>query len=76
MNITTTIVTLSPGTTTLFTSNDPLLFIHANPADQMTNHSGNSGVKVVCGGYREKIGFSFIFAGVKRVAQGFKHGGV
>lgn len=54
MNITTTIVTLSPGTTTLFTSNGSLLVIHANPDDQMTNTSGNSGVRVVCGAIEKK----------------------
>ena len=54
MNITTTLVTLSPGSTTLFTANGTSLVIHANPDDEMTNPSGNSGVRVVCGVIEKK----------------------
>ncbi len=49
MNITTTLVTLSPGPTTLFTANGTSLVIHANPDDEMTNPAGNSGDRVICG---------------------------
>jgi Cu-Zn family superoxide dismutase len=49
MNITTTLVALSPGPITLFTANGTSLVIHANPDDQMTNHSGNSGGWIIYG---------------------------
>jgi Cu-Zn family superoxide dismutase len=49
MNVTTDRVTLSPGPTTLFTANGTSLVIHADPDDQMTNPSGNSGARIVCG---------------------------
>jgi len=49
MNITTSLVTLSTGETTLFPSNGTSLVIHANPDDEMTNPAGNSGARVACG---------------------------
>jgi Cu-Zn family superoxide dismutase len=54
MHIATTFVTLSLGPTTLFTANGTSLVIHANSDDEMTNPSGNSGVRVVCGGIEKK----------------------
>jgi Cu-Zn family superoxide dismutase len=54
MNITTTLVTLSPGPTTLFSANGTSLVIHANPDDQMTNPSGNSGGRIICGVIEKK----------------------
>ena len=49
MDVTTDLVTLSPGPTTLFPANGTSLIIHADPDDQMTNPAGNSGDRVVCG---------------------------
>lgn len=49
MNITTDRVTLSPGPTTLFTSNGTSLVIHAGPDDQKSDPSGNSGGRIACG---------------------------
>jgi Cu-Zn family superoxide dismutase len=54
MNATTDLVTLSPGPTTLFTANRTSLVIHADPDDQMTNPSGNSGARIICGVIEEK----------------------
>lgn len=54
MNITTNFVTLSPGPTTLFTAKGTSLVIHANPDDEMTNSSGNSGERIICGFLEEK----------------------
>jgi superoxide dismutase, Cu-Zn family len=54
MNTTNNLVTLSPGPTTLFTANGTSLVIHANPDDQMTNPSGNSGVRIICGVIEKK----------------------
>lgn len=54
MNINTTFVTLSPGPTTLFTTNGTSLVIHANPDDEMTNPAGNSGRRVICGVIEKK----------------------
>ncbi len=54
MNITTNLVTLSPGPTTLFTANGTSLVIHVNPDDEMTNPSGNSGGRIICGFIEEK----------------------
>jgi len=49
MDVTTNLVTLSPGKTTLFPANGTSLVIHADPDDQITNPSGNSGARIVCG---------------------------
>jgi superoxide dismutase, Cu-Zn family len=49
MSTTTNLVTLSPGPTTLFTTNGTALVIHYGPDDQMTNPAGNSGTRVACG---------------------------
>ncbi len=54
MNVTTNLVTLSPGPTTLFTANGTALVIHAKPDDQMTNPSGNSGARIICGVIEKK----------------------
>ena len=54
LNITTTLVTLSPGPTTLFTAKGTSLVIHANPDDEMTNSSGNSGERIIGGFIEEK----------------------
>jgi|ERR1035437_985091 Cu-Zn family superoxide dismutase len=54
MNITTTFVTVSSGPTTLFTANGTSLVIHANPDDEMTNPTGNSGLRVTCGVIKKK----------------------
>ncbi len=54
MNVTTDLVTLSPGPTTLFTANGTALVIHAEPDDQMTNPSGNSGARIICGVIEKK----------------------
>ncbi len=48
-NTTTSLVTLSPGKTSLFNGNGTTLVIHAGPDDQMTNPSGNSGDRIACG---------------------------
>jgi superoxide dismutase, Cu-Zn family len=49
LNATTDRVTLSPGPTTLFTSNGTSLVIHAGPDDQKSDPSGNSGARIACG---------------------------
>ncbi|AKB18164.1 Superoxide dismutase [Cu-Zn] precursor [Methanosarcina sp. WWM596] len=49
MDVTTNLVTLSPGKTTLFPANGTSLVIHADPDDQFTDPSGNSGARIVCG---------------------------
>ena len=54
MNVTTDLVTLSPGPTTLFTANGTSLVIHAGPDDQMTNPAGNSGARIICGVIEKK----------------------
>jgi superoxide dismutase, Cu-Zn family len=54
MNVTTDLVTLSPGPTTLFTANGTSLVIYADPDDQMANPSGNSGGRIICGVIEKK----------------------
>jgi Cu-Zn family superoxide dismutase len=54
MDVTTDLVTLSPGPTTLFTANGTSLVIHAGTDDQMTNPSGNSGARIICGVIEKK----------------------
>jgi Cu-Zn family superoxide dismutase len=49
MSVTTRLVTLSPGKTTLFTAKGTSLVIHSGPDDQMTNPAGNSGTRIACG---------------------------
>jgi len=45
---TTTMVTLSPGPTGISDADGTALVIHANPDDDMTDPSGNSGGRVAC----------------------------
>lgn len=54
MNVTTDLVTLSPGPTTLFPANGTALIIHAEPDDQITNPAGDSGARIVCGVIEKK----------------------
>jgi Cu-Zn family superoxide dismutase len=49
LNVTTDRVTLSPGPTTLLTTNGTSLVIHAGPDDQKSDPSGNSGGRIACG---------------------------
>lgn len=49
MDVVTNLVTLSPGSTTLFTDNGTALVIHADRDDQITNPSGGSGERIACG---------------------------
>ena len=49
LNTTTDLVTLSSGPTTLFDADGSALVIHANPDDQMTDPTGNSGGRISCG---------------------------
>jgi Cu-Zn family superoxide dismutase len=48
IHFTTNRVTLTPGPTTLLDPDGSSLVIHANPDDQMTNPSGNSGGRIAC----------------------------
>ena len=45
---TTTLVTLSPGPSSLFDADGTALVIHANPDDEMTDPAGNSGGRIAC----------------------------
>lgn len=45
-------VTLGSGTSTLFDADGSALVIHANPDDEMTDPSGNSGGRIACGTIR------------------------
>lgn len=54
MNVTTDLVTLSPGPTTLFPANGTALIIHAGPDDQITDPAGDSGSRIVCGVIEKK----------------------
>ncbi|MCA1667674.1 MAG: superoxide dismutase family protein [Thermomicrobia bacterium] len=45
---TTTMITLSPGVTSIFDADGTALVIHANPDDEMTDPTGNSGGRVAC----------------------------
>ena len=49
VSYTTSRVTLTPGTATLLDADGSALIIHANPDDQVTNPSGNSGGRIACG---------------------------
>ncbi|AKB28179.1 Superoxide dismutase [Cu-Zn] precursor [Methanosarcina siciliae T4/M] len=54
MDVTTNLVTLSSGNTTLFPANGTSLVIHADPDDQLTNPSGNSGARIACGAIEKR----------------------
>ncbi|MCD1295882.1 superoxide dismutase [Methanocella sp. CWC-04] len=49
LNTTTDLATLSPGPTTLFDQDGSAIVIHSGPDDQISDPSGNSGDRVVCG---------------------------
>lgn len=49
LNATTDRVTLSPGWRSLFDADGSALVIHADPDDQATDPTGNSGGRVACG---------------------------
>jgi len=49
LNTTTDRVTLSAGLATLFDANGSALVIHADPDDQVTHPTGNSGSRIACG---------------------------
>jgi Cu-Zn family superoxide dismutase len=42
-------VTLRPGPTSIYDADGSALVIHAQPDDQMTDPSGNSGARIACG---------------------------
>lgn len=42
-------VTLTPGTLSLFDTDGSSIVIHANPDDQVSQPSGNSGARIACG---------------------------
>jgi superoxide dismutase, Cu-Zn family len=46
---TTNRVTLTPGTTSLFDADGSSIVVHANPDDQTSQPSGNSGARIACG---------------------------
>jgi superoxide dismutase, Cu-Zn family len=46
---TTNRVTLTPGTISLFDTDGSSIVVHANPDDQMSQPSGNSGARIACG---------------------------
>ncbi len=45
----TRLLTLGPGPTSLFDADSSALVIHANPDDEMTDPTGNSGGRIACG---------------------------
>jgi Cu-Zn family superoxide dismutase len=49
LSATTSLVTLSPGNTTLFDNDGSALVIHTGPDDQMTDPTGGSGDRIACG---------------------------
>jgi Cu-Zn family superoxide dismutase len=49
LNATTEMITLSAGATTVFDADGSALVIHASADDQVTDPTGNSGGRVVCG---------------------------
>lgn len=49
LNVTTGLVTLSPGPTTLLDSDGSAIVIHAGPDDQVTDPAGHSGDRIACG---------------------------
>jgi Cu-Zn family superoxide dismutase len=42
-------VTLTPGTISLFDADGSSIVVHANPDDQVSQPSGNSGARIACG---------------------------
>ncbi len=54
LNTTTDRVTLSAGPATLFDADGSALVIHANPDDQVTHPTGNSGDRIACGVIEER----------------------
>ncbi len=49
VSFTTSRVSLTPGTATLFDADGTSLVIHAGADDQVTNPAGNSGARIACG---------------------------
>jgi len=49
VSFTTDRVSITPGSTTLFDGDGTALVIHANPDDQISQPSGNSGGRIACG---------------------------
>jgi Cu-Zn family superoxide dismutase len=47
-NAKTTLISITPGPTTIFDANGSAMVIHANPDDQKTDPSGNSGGRIAC----------------------------
>ncbi len=45
---TTTMISLTPGATSIFDADGTALVIHANPDDELTDPTGNSGGRVAC----------------------------